>query len=542
MKNNKLFLPFLLLTLAFLYALPIFNKLWHSYDEGWNLVNADLIAHGEIPYKDFWLISSPGQFYILATLFKIFGKSLAIGRIYTIFLHSLICFMVFLITKQLCALKYAFLSWFIAAVSLVPRMGPTPTPEWIAMLFVLLSLIALSTYIKRQKPDYFWLSLTGLLSGAVFIFRQDFGIYTLISGSLTILILSISRNCSKNFSLREKAKKIFLELVLFLAPVVIVLSSALYYFARNSALGDLFYQLFYFPLRIYPETRSMLFPKFCFNPNMLFHKSCYFISINQFYIPLIILFLAVSLLLIKMYKRRGLSGDDFIVLALSLNGLFFLNCIRVRTDIMHLVPILPVFLILFGFLVSRLHNTTYFFQHKYLRRAIAVFAIVFMGSFVIKNMDKYMKNGYTKALQGKIVPVKFELGTVYIPKQKAPFIKEVVSFVRNNTADNEKIFVGNASHIETSGTELMFYFLSDRLPATGYYTFQPGLTDQPKVQKEMVESIKKDVNLIVLAEIPEPEGIDAEEVHSPLDTYIRGNCISIKDIGPYHVYRKKVDR
>src|SRR6185312_10215204 len=49
-------------------------------DEGIVLQGADRILRGEVPYRDFFSFYTPGSFYLLATLFKIFGNSFAVAR------------------------------------------------------------------------------------------------------------------------------------------------------------------------------------------------------------------------------------------------------------------------------------------------------------------------------------------------------------------------------------------------------------------------------------------------------------------------------
>jgi hypothetical protein len=46
-----------------------------SIDEAIPVVAAMRILDGDRPYRDFWVIYPPGQLYLLAALFRIFGAS-----------------------------------------------------------------------------------------------------------------------------------------------------------------------------------------------------------------------------------------------------------------------------------------------------------------------------------------------------------------------------------------------------------------------------------------------------------------------------------
>ena len=52
------------------------------YDEGFAVLNATRIMDGDVPYKDFWTIYPPGQYYVIAAIFKTFGTNLLVARIY----------------------------------------------------------------------------------------------------------------------------------------------------------------------------------------------------------------------------------------------------------------------------------------------------------------------------------------------------------------------------------------------------------------------------------------------------------------------------
>lgn len=57
------------------------NRLIFANDEGLYLDGAVRIVHGQAPYRDFFAITGPGTFWLLAGLFRVFGVSLESARI-----------------------------------------------------------------------------------------------------------------------------------------------------------------------------------------------------------------------------------------------------------------------------------------------------------------------------------------------------------------------------------------------------------------------------------------------------------------------------
>ena len=49
-------------------------------DEGIVLQGADRVLRGEVPYRDFFSFYTPGSFYLVAALFKLFGNSFLVAR------------------------------------------------------------------------------------------------------------------------------------------------------------------------------------------------------------------------------------------------------------------------------------------------------------------------------------------------------------------------------------------------------------------------------------------------------------------------------
>ena len=67
------------------------------YDEGLILFGSARVQSGDIPYRDFYANYGPGQFYGLATLFKVFGPSVLVERLWDLLIRACTVLVVYLI-------------------------------------------------------------------------------------------------------------------------------------------------------------------------------------------------------------------------------------------------------------------------------------------------------------------------------------------------------------------------------------------------------------------------------------------------------------
>src|SRR3990172_971973 len=77
-----------------------FNRGFAYYDEGFILHAAQRVIQGELPYRDFDLIYTPGTVFLTAAAFKIFGESILAGRILSLLVSLLAVYLVYKICKQ----------------------------------------------------------------------------------------------------------------------------------------------------------------------------------------------------------------------------------------------------------------------------------------------------------------------------------------------------------------------------------------------------------------------------------------------------------
>src|SRR6266511_3257230 len=59
----------------------IYNYAFNTSDEGFFVYNAKLISLGKIPYRDFFVTTTPGIYYVQGLLMKLFGPYIVIDRL-----------------------------------------------------------------------------------------------------------------------------------------------------------------------------------------------------------------------------------------------------------------------------------------------------------------------------------------------------------------------------------------------------------------------------------------------------------------------------
>ena len=105
---NK-FLLLLVFIFSFVYLFLSIRQPYGSYDEGLTLYGAKLVSTGSVPYRDFWTLYPPGQFLNIALLFKMFGISAFVERIYDVAVRSFLVTTVFYILLARSLRIFAFL-------------------------------------------------------------------------------------------------------------------------------------------------------------------------------------------------------------------------------------------------------------------------------------------------------------------------------------------------------------------------------------------------------------------------------------------------
>src|ERR1700741_5207936 len=73
--------PFLVFLISLVYLCAFLRYSSLEPDEGILLQGGQRILDGQVPYRDFFSFYTPGAFYLIAALFKVFGDSFVAARL-----------------------------------------------------------------------------------------------------------------------------------------------------------------------------------------------------------------------------------------------------------------------------------------------------------------------------------------------------------------------------------------------------------------------------------------------------------------------------
>lgn len=514
-----------------------FNQPLALYDEGITVYGAVRVLNGDIPYRDFWTIYSPGQFYALAGLFKLFGTSIIVERVWDTLLRALISLTIFLVAERLSSRLYAIFPWIITTLWMQYYVvhGYSVFP---ALLFNLLSVYLLIIFFSRQtdniKKGPLLLLTAGLSTGFAILFKHDLGLYSLVAGLAVVPAFIFFNMTSKNNSTKSRlaeAVKVALPYPIGTACILIPVSS---YFLFTVPIFDLIDELILFPVLVFPKFRLLPYPGLIpfplpFTEGSL-PLSAYipaFIERIPFYFPFLLYLLAFIAFSRRILKKTSLDNSKLWGIALlTVIGVLSFNQASVRSDVFHIVQfyfpsaILLVALPYFFWPDTKTSRNKTFYLFIFLT---ALLSFTPLNRLNIKN----------RVIDHKLDRARF----IPVTNDQA----DTVRWVQEHTGENEPIFIGNSRHDRIFINDVMFYFLANRPSATKYHELHPGLATSAKVQKTIVTELEvKNVGVLVLysgfENLSEPNASGKSSGVSLLDNYIKDNFTMTKQFGGYEVW------
>jgi hypothetical protein len=388
-----------LFTLTILSSLHYYTIFLLHLDEGIALYGAKRIILGQILYKDFFDIVTPGTDYLLAGVFKIFGTTLKAARITTIVANALNVTMLYLTSNSLIKnRKIALIPPILLMMIYITNVDYyVVSHHWFAITAAIFTLL-LSMKSEKGKLNWFF---PGIGSFLVFIFMQSTGF---ILYGMLVLFLFI-----KIFLNKDKHRDVLHDLIYyslgFWIPIVIVFLL----FFINGGLRDFIYDIFIFPLKHYKVTNNGSYVSVIYNANLL--QMLHYPFFERITLPIIWYFPPVFIILgtvgiIKEYLKDKVINYHIVLLLLLLLAFFISELLN--PDIQRFVVYLPVFLIIiFSALLKRFKGAFYAFS-KAVYMVYMIGGIVFIGYFCITEFQ------YTNFIGKHSIRIKSAAGEIRI--------------------------------------------------------------------------------------------------------------------------------
>lgn len=538
LRSGSVTTLFLMCALAVL-LIPI-KTTFDYYHEGFAVLHAKQVLDGSIPYRDFWTLYPPGQTWLLAGVFKIFGASLLPARLYDTLVRLLIVFCGYWISRKFSTRTLAVVTG-LALTILLASAGFYVYAVFPALAFGLLSIVSLLAYIESgtRQP----LIVAGILVGVAVFFRWDIGLYAGLGVASGLVMMQYIQIRRENRNLRSGLLAMVKSLLIFFGFVLLVVIPAYGLTGLSSGFDNLWVQVFVFPTTVLRDVRLLpypsLIPAFSWSvqgTSPIVGLYLQFEFWMQFYLPLILYGVVIAhYLVLHFAKRLTFTAEQIITMSLTIFGICLFTQALNRYDFIHILP---------STLAAILAGSPVIYRWiaglgRRLLRYFVVFFVVVVLSLYFAIPIGFLAYDFNHASPFGCYSHLDTAGCVSLSSDQ----EQAVDYIQVNTSPDEPVFVGNQRHDLTVLNDVGFNFLSNHPTPTKYVEFYPRLTTTGPVQQAIVDDLKeKRVAWLVLVNIPlstEPNPSSVSSGVFVLDNFIRANYSPVAQFGAYQIWKKR---
>lgn len=490
---NLLTAPLTVTLAAFLFfQLQIFNLSVNMADEGFFLNSVQRINLGQIPYRDFFMQVTPGNYYVLAFFLKIFGNYIVIDRILNI---VAVCLLLVLLSKIFNFGR----KWNYFYLLFIVALQVSAAGFFSYNFAFTIAILALYIFKKAILTNNLKLILlSGFVSGLAFIFKQNIGIFTIPSlGFIGLLLFR-----------KNKLKFVLAYIFSAALPVILMygyfwlnhaLSQAIYYmifFAgqfKSAQLPFILHRLIFIPvflvfglilLRLKRRNQILLLlivvclssSYLLLQPGRIGRLHDYLLD-PTFYLETVVFILPLAVIInyFRLKKKQPEDSDGLISALFLLNAFFIVasqgyNFSLIVTADIFLLPLLIIILKKFPIRRLVLIGLVFIVTLPYFYNPFAAYALA---------LGKYPLNTFTQSLTASSAKyLRFN------PQQKTE-LTVIVNFIQAHSKKDQPVLCFPYCP--------MLYVLSDRQAATYYGIF--GLT---RDEKDIIKQLDREKPPVVI--------------------------------------------
>lgn len=535
---------------AFLFLFLGMDRSCEVYDEGLVLVGAMRVAAGNVLHRDFYANYGPAEFYILAWLFKLFGPSVLVERIFDLSMRAGIVTACFAWCAIYCRKSIAILTSLVCFMWLFSftLYGSLMMP--VLLLSLVSSGFLFSAYFTRRS---IWRILAaGAVTGITALFRYDIGFGVLIAHLSFIAIVALTRNGSMENNLRGAVRSasqyIAGTAIVFVPPALMYLAVA--------PIQPFIFDIIIYPSKYYARARGLPFPG----------VHLFYLDNLAVYLPIVVIGILLLIFLMSRYfpnQRHftfpaSFSFDHEINLLFVLFGLlsfvFYVKSL-VRVGAFGMLPSIILSLIALAVLLERARS--YNSALRYLVAVTVLFAVVTATWSALKTAIRLLQVQHSTVLAELLSPpgptaisgLTSWCGTPNPLHNGLCFLVDAdrikaIRYIDSHTSPKDQLFVGLPRHDKIWANDILIYFAAQRMPATKWYHFDPDLQTRADIQGEMISEIESRPVPYVLLDsefdnVHEPNDSSKSSGVTLLDDFIRRNYQQVQSFGELSVWQRR---
>ncbi|MGA9058948.1 MAG: glycosyltransferase family 39 protein [Terriglobia bacterium] len=312
-------------------------------DEGIILQGAQRIVHRQVLYRDFFSFFTPGSYYLLALLFKVFGSSMLVARTALAAYGAFFSVFTYLLARRVCSRGVALAAAYLVTWTCLPWRFMI-LHNWDSTLCACATVYCAVWLL--QAPRWGWALATGSFASLTVLFEQSKGVGLVLGLGLGLILLVLFARSTLRLSRGQ-----WVTLGIGLAwPFALTLA----YFAAHHALPAMLADWFW-PLHNYSKVNSVPYGyqdwsdearmRLYGSGSWLVRGIALFTVSPCFLLPVLPI-IAIMLLIYWLLevKRERLAVDRaayYILVCSSIVGLLFSVLIS-RADIIHFVHLTPL--------------------------------------------------------------------------------------------------------------------------------------------------------------------------------------------------------
>ena len=464
MQRSELAIALLIFTVTALYLYLFRRYTEMDPDEGIVLQGAHRILNGQVLYRDFFSFFTPGSYYLLALVFRIFGDSLLAARSVLVFFGAVYSAITYLLARRVGSRNAALFVAVIVTLTTLPYRFLV-LHNWDSTFWACLAVYCAVRLL--ESPRWGWALAVGSLTSITFLFEQSkgAGMALGLGAGFVALALLGKRGLWRGQTLLALASG-------SLWPVFLCLAYFGTQHALSPMLADWFWPLHHYSLanRVpygYPNwsdlARHQMFGSGPWGVRLVTAVAvspCFMITL----LPLF----AIGWLgywLWQSWRRRAADAKSayYILTSAAICGLL-LSVIVVRTDNIHFVYLQPLFCLALAWLVDGRDVPGRIFKslHPLFNAYVAIAFLLLAMPLLLRSTN---------------LPTRIETrrGAITAPKDDT-----VIPYVQAHVTPGEAFLVYPYLPL--------YNYLTDTVSPSRFEYFQPGMST-PEQAREIISQL-----------------------------------------------------